>query len=283
MNIDAFKEHRFAPQFAAYTERDVMLYALSLGVCANPLDSNEIFFVYEKNLRVIPSMGAVLANSDSWFTDKKFDVSYVNLLHAEQRAVFHKPLPPSGELRAEYAIRAVRDKGEGRGAFVYFDKSLFDNVSGEHLCTLSITAFLAADGGAGGFGQVPESLPAVPGRAADFVEEVVIGKRAALLYRLNGDRNPLHVDRDVARRAGFETPILHGLCTYGMCGFAMLRRAFNYDTARMRSLNLRFSSPVLPGETLVIEGWETTTGVAFQAKEKVSARQVVANGFASAI
>ena len=281
MNLDALREYEFATTTTSYSDRDVMLYALSLGVCDDPLDEKELPFVYEKNLSALPSMAAVLATPGLWIANKQFGVNFLKVLHGEQRAQFIRPLPPTAELRGEYRVVAVVDKGADKGALVYFDKILSDNKTGEHLCTVSSTLFLRGDGGAGGFGEAPEPLSGVPERAPDFVEEMPVSKKAALLYRLNGDRNPLHVDPDIARKAGFEVPILHGLCAYGVCGFAVLRRAFDYDPAGMKSLDLRFSSPVLPGQTLQVEGWEVDGGVAFQAKVKESDKLAISNGFAA--
>lgn len=281
MNLHAFREHRFESLPASYKDKDTMLYALSLGLCQDPTDARELPFVYEKNLVCLPSMAAVLAHPGAWIMGEKFGVNWVKLLHGEQRAVFHQPLPATADLRGEYRIPAVEDKGAEKGALVYFDKLLYDTKSGAHLCTVSATYFLRADGGAGGFGDVPEPLPAVPARAPDFVDEVKTSRRSALLYRLNGDRNPIHADPDMARKAGFEMPILHGLCTYGICGYSVLRRAFDYDVTRMGSLSLRFSSPVFPGETIRVEGWDTGDGFAFQAIVVERQKLVVSNGFAS--
>jgi acyl dehydratase len=281
MNLDAFRDHQFEPIQAAFSDKDTMLYALSLGLCQDPVDSRELPFVYEKNLVALPSMSAVLAHPGAWITAEKFGVNWVKLLHGEQSAEFHRPLPPAGTLRAEFRIQAVVDKGAEKGALVYFDKLLFDAGDNSHLCTVSATYFLRADGGAGGFGEAPEALPAVPERAPDFVDEIGIGRRAALLYRLNGDRNPIHADPEMASKAGFETPLLHGLCTYGICGYSVLRKALDYDVTRMGSLGLRFSSPVFPGESLRVEGWETGQGVAFQATVTERRQRVVSNGFAA--
>ncbi|MDE0511914.1 MAG: MaoC/PaaZ C-terminal domain-containing protein [Gammaproteobacteria bacterium] len=283
MNLDALRAHEFEPMIASYSDHDVMLYALSLGVCDDPLDENELPFVYEKNLRVLPSITAVLANKGGWITDKKFDVNFVQLLHGEQRAQYVKPLPPSGELSAEYRVSAVVDKGEGKGTLVYIDKILSDNATGDHLCTVTSTLFLRADGGCGSFGEAPAELVKVPESSPDFVEELTTSQRAALLYRLNGDRNPLHADPEIATKAGFEAPILHGLCTYGICGFSILRNALDYDITRLKTLDLRFSSPVLPGETLQVEGWEVDSGIAFQAKVKERDKLVISNGLAATV
>ena len=281
MNLEALREHKFETMITSHTDRDVMFYALSLGVCDNPFDENELPFVYEKNLRVLPSMSSVLASLGLWVTNKEFEINVVKLLHGEQRARYIRPMPPSAELRGEYRIGAVVDKGAGKGALVYFDKILSDNKTGDHLCTVSSALFLRGDGGAGGFGEAPEPLPGVPERVPDFIDEIPTSNRAALLYRLNGDRNPLHVDPELARKAGFELPILHGLCTYGICGFSVLRKAFDYDPTRMKSLDLRFSSPVISGQTLQVEGWDVDAGVAFQAKVKESNKLAISNGFAA--
>ncbi|MFA5630663.1 MAG: MaoC/PaaZ C-terminal domain-containing protein [Porticoccaceae bacterium] len=279
MNLDALRTHKFDPIIAPYTDKDVMLYALSLGVCNDPLDRKELPFVYEKSLVALPSITAILAYPGPWITNPAFDVNFVKLLHGEQRARFFKPLPPTGEIRGEFQVQSVADKGEGKGALVYFDKLLYDNKTGDHLATVTTGLFLRGDGGCGSFGDAPANLPAPPERAPDFVDEIPTSNRAALLYRLNSDRNPIHVDPDIAEKAGFGVPILHGLCTYGICGFSVLRNAFGYDTAKMGSLDLRFSAPVLPGETLVVEGWKTDDGVAFQAKVKERDKQVISNGF----
>ena len=281
MNLEALREHKFEPLVASYTDRDVMLYALSLGVCDDPLDKDELRFVYEKDLVVLPSITAVLCHPGAWITNEKFAVNYVRLLHGEQRAEYYRPLPPEGELRAEYAVRAVVDKGKDRGALVYFDKRLSDNTTGDPLCTVSSTLFLRGDGGSGGFGEAPAPLPAIPERSPDFVDELPTSPRSALFYRLNGDLNPLHADPGTAQQAGFDVPILHGLCAYGICGFSVLRRALGYDTGRLGSLDLRFSSPVVPGETLQVEGWESDGGVAFQARAKERDQLIITNGYAA--
>jgi acyl dehydratase len=279
MDLDALLAHKFDPTVMSYSDNETMLYAISLGVCHDPQDRNELPFVYEKELKALPSMTAVLAHPGAWITRPEFKVNFVKLLHGEQRATFFKPLPPTAELRAEFKISSVVDKGAEKGVLVYFDKLLYDNSNNDHLATVTAGLFLRGDGGCGSFGEVPANLAAVPDRDADFVDEIATSDRAALLYRLNGDRNPIHIDPDIAKKAGFEIPILHGLCTYGICGFSVLRKALGYDTAKMGSLDLRFSSPVMPGETLVVEGWRTDSGTAFQAKVKERDKLVISNGF----
>jgi len=279
MDLKALTGYKFEPKVVRYTDRDVMLYALSLGVCQNPLDENELPFVYEKSLKTLPSISAVLAHPGPWVANPAFKINFVKLLHGEQRAEFFKPLPIEAEIRGEYKISAVLDKGDDKGALVYFDKLLFDNSSDEQLAKVTQVLFLRGDGGCGSYGEVPANLSAVPDRAPDFVEEVTTSKGAALLYRLNGDRNLIHVDPDVAKKAGFSVPIAHGLWAYGICGFSVIRNALGYDPQKMTSLDLRFSSPVLPGETLVVEGWTTEGGTAFQATVKERNKLAISNGF----
>jgi len=280
MNLSAIREHDFKTKRVSYEDRDTMLYALSLGLCQDPQNASELPFVYEKDLQALPSMSAVLAHPGPWVTLSQFEVNYLKLLHGEQRAVFHQPLPASANLRGEFRVSAVQDKGAEKGALVYFDKLLYNADTDDHLCTVSATLFLRADGGAGGFGEVPDALPNVPDRSPDFIDEIKTSRRSALLYRLNGDRNPIHAHPEMARKAGFEEPILHGLCTYGICGYSLLRKALDYDVTRMGSLGLRFSSPVYPGETLHIEGWNTDNGIAFQAIAAEREKLVISNGFA---
>lgn len=279
MDLEALTSYQFEPKVVRYTDRDVMLYALSLGICQDPLDENELAFVYEKSLKTLPSISAVLAHPGPWVAIPEFKINFVKLLHGEQRAEFFKPLPVEAEIRGEYSIRAVLDKGAEKGALVYFDKLLFDNSSNERLAKVTQVLFLRGDGGCGSFGEVPDNLAAVPERAPDFVEEVATSKGAALLYRLNGDRNLIHVDPEVAKKAGFSVPIAHGLWAYGICGFSVIKNALAYDPLKMASLDLRFSSPVLPGETLVVEGWNTEGGTAFQATVKERNKLAISNGF----
>jgi acyl dehydratase len=283
MDLEALTSYQFEPRVVRYTDRDVMLYALSLGVCQDPLDEDELPFVYEKSLKTLPSISAVLAHPGPWVVNPAFGINYVKLLHGEQRAQFFKPLPAEAEIRGEYKISAVLDKGAEKGALVYFDKLLFDNSNDDQLAKITQVLFLRGDGGCGSYGEVPENLAGVPERAPDFVEEVFTSKRAALLYRLNGDRNLIHVDPDVAKKAGFSVPIAHGLLAYGICGFSVLKNALNYDPQKMGSLDLRFSSPVLPGETLVVEGWKVDAGIAFQATVKERNKLAISNGFVASL
>ena len=265
MRLQALLDHRFEPQRVRYSERDTILYALSVGAGQDPLDPHQLRLVYEQGLLALPTMAAVLAQPVGWIANPVFEVDYRRLLHGEQHLTVHRSLPPGGELEATYRVPAVLDKGPERGALVYFEKQLKSGAGGELLCTVLSTLFLRADGGCGSFGTAPFTLPQEPLAAPEFVEEITTPRNAGLLYRLNGDRNPIHVDPGAARQAGFERPILHGLCSYGIAGYLLTRAVCAHEPARLRTLGVRFTAPVYPGETLRIEGRRGADGVRFQA------------------
>jgi acyl dehydratase len=225
-------------------------------------------------------MAAVLVHPGAWIANPAFKVNFLKLLHGEQNLTVHATLPAEGEIEATYQVQAVVDKGEGKGALVYFQKILSDARSGTKLCTVSSTLFCRADGGCGSFGTPPAALPAeIPG-TPEITDELRTTVGSALLYRLNGDLNPIHADPVAASKAGFERPILHGLCTYGVVGYLLTRTACGHDPKRLRSLGARFSSPVYPGETIRIEGVRGNGGVHFRALVPERNQVVLSQGFA---
>jgi acyl dehydratase len=243
-----------------------MLYALSVGAGTGAFDERELSLLYERSLVALPTLAAVLAHPGAWIADPKLEVRFEKLLHGEQRLTVHRPLPASGELEANYQVIAVRDKGPGKGALLYFEKRLMDVTTGQRLCSVLSTLFLRGDGGCGSFGLPPDDLPETPAEGLEAIGELVTDRRAALLYRLNGDRNPLHVDPAFAAKAGFKQPILQGLCTYGIAGYLIGRHLCDFDVTRLRTLSARFTSPVYPGETVRLEGLTGAGGVYFQAR-----------------
>jgi hypothetical protein len=281
MDLQALQEHRFQPNRTAYGFKDTILYALSVGVGGDPQDPSQLRLVYEKGLEALPTMAAVLAHPGAWIAEPRFKVNFLKLLHGEQNLTVHRPLPAEGQIEASYRVRAVIDKGEGKGALVYFEKELKEPGSGEPFCTVSSTLFLRADGGCGSFGTPPEPLPASRAGTAEFSDELKTSVGAALLYRLNGDLNPIHVDPVAASKAGFERAILHGLCTYGVVGYLLTRTVCGNDPSRLRSLGVRFSSPVFPGETIRVEGVRGNGGVHFQASVPERNQVVLSQGFAT--
>lgn len=264
-----------------YTEKDVMLYALGIGLGHNPLDAKQLDFVYEKNLKVFPTIGSVLAFQGFWMRDPRAGITWVKLVHGEQRMRFHKPFSPSATVRGKIRVTHVVDKGADKGAIVVVERDIYDASDNSLLVTVQQTTFLRADGGFGVSDPAPEPLPKVPERAPDHICTLPTLAQAALLYRLNGDINPLHVDPEVADKAGFPKPILHGLCTYGVAAHAVLKTFCDYDPARLSRFDVRFSAPVYPGETIVVEMWKGEGSVVhFQAKVAERDVLVLSNGAA---
>jgi acyl dehydratase len=248
----------------SYTDRETLLYAVSIGMGRDPLDADELPFVFESpELKTVPSLATVLTRIPL-LKDCGYD--YTKVVHGEQRLTLHRPLPPGGELVADARVVAAYDKGAGKGALIYTQTDVRLAEDGEALYTLLSCTFARGDGGFGGpAGQGPEPHP-IPGRAPDLTEAFETRADQALLYRLNGDRNPLHADPGLARRVGFPAPILHGLCTYGIACRAILKRVARYDNARIRALDVRFSRPVYPGEKIETQLWVDGGTVSFRCR-----------------
>ncbi|MCB1510075.1 MAG: MaoC family dehydratase, partial [Hyphomicrobiaceae bacterium] len=183
-----------------------------------------------------------------------------------QGLVIHKPLPPAATLVARTRVTEILDKGADKGALIYTERQLKNKATGEVHATLTSTSFARGNGGFGGKpGPQPEPHP-IPERAPDAVCDLPTLPQAALIYRLSGDPNPLHADPKVATMAGFKAPILHGLCSLGVAGHAILKTYCDYDATRFKSLKLRFASPVYPGETIRTEMWKDGNVISFRAR-----------------
>ncbi|MCU4158927.1 MaoC family dehydratase N-terminal domain-containing protein [Acidiphilium sp. AL] len=258
------------------TRRDTILYALSVGLGQDPLDARQLDFVDQhRTLRVLPSMPVVLGHPGFWLLDPRTGVDAVRVVHGEQSVEILRPLPVEGEVIGRTRITGLVDKGAGRGALLYSEKQVIDAASGDVLALTRSTTFLRGDGGFGGpSGPVRPAHP-MPEGAPEFVVDLPTRPEQALLYRLNGDDNPLHADPTFAEQAGFPRPILHGLCTLGVVAHALLRVLGDYDTTAFRSLDLRFSAPVLPGETIRTEIWRDGS---FRARVLERDEIVVNNG-----
>lgn len=265
----------------SYTERDTILYALGLGFGADPLDEGQLKFVYEEGLMAVPTLAVVLAYPGFWAKDPATGIDWRQVLHGEQGLVIHRPLPSSGTVVGRTRITEILDKGEGKGAILYSDREVYDKASGDLLCTVSGCAVLRGDGGFGGPNGPQPTPHAIPDRAPDLSLDLPTLPQAALIYRLSGDYNPLHADPKVAAAAGFPRPILHGLCTYGVAGHALLKLLCDYDPTRLRRMDCRFTAPVFPGETLRTEIWrEDGKQAAFRCRVVERDRIVLNNGWA---
>jgi acyl dehydratase len=253
---------KFEPTTARYSRKDTMLYALGLGVGSlEPIDANELKYVYEKQLVALPTLAVTIADGAKRLAEPGSGINYRLLLHAEQSLRVHKPLPVEGTVRSETTIDEIYDKGAAKGAIMYMTRKLFDAASGELLITMGTVSFLRGDGGFGGKSEgAPKPRPVPSDRPPDLVTTLPVALNQALIYRLAGDYNPLHIDPEVARSAGFDRPILHGLAAYGMVGRALIKVLCEDDPARLRRLDVRFTSPVYPGEPLHVEIWKLGSG-----------------------
>lgn len=244
----------------SYSEKDVILYALGLGLGLNGDDPHQLRFVYEKDLQILPTQATVLGYPGFWLSDPGTGVNWKQVLHGEQGLIIHRPLAVTGDVVGHTRVEAIIDKGEGKGALLYSTRELLDRRTNEPICTLTTTHFLRADGGFGGPAGPVKPVTALPSTPPDVIHDMPTSRQTALIYRLSGDRNPLHADPDIARSAGFSQPILHGLASFGMAACAVIKCFCNGEPARLRSISVRFSAPVLPGETLRMHMWRSGTG-----------------------
>jgi acyl dehydratase len=280
LNYDALLAWPFEDIEQTYTEKDSILYALGLGVGSDPLEPDQLRFVYEDGLQALPTMAVVLGHPGLYLRDPASGVDWKRMVHGEQGLVLHKPLPPAGTIVSRNRVESIVDKGEGRGALLYATRETRDASTGELLCTTTSTAFCRADGGFGGPSGPIRPVHPVPDRDPDHVVSTPTLPQAALIYRLSGDWNPLHADPAVARDAGFERPILHGLCTYGIAGYAVLGAVVGSRPERLKRFDVRFSAPVLPGDTVTTSIWLEGTGrVAFCCSVAEREVMVIDNGY----
>jgi len=250
----------------SYTRKDAMLYALSLGYGSDPLDAAQLPYVYEPLLQAVPSMGVVLAHPGYWPRTLDTGLNWIKIVHAEQGLVLHKPLPPEADVIGQSRVVDIIDKGAEKGALISYERKIYERSSGDALCTISQTMLARADGGFGGPAKASAPPHAIPARPADYSCVLTTQNNAALLYRLNGDWNPLHADPEVARKAGFARPILHGLATWGLALHAVLKSACNYDAAGIASIFGRFTAPVYPGETFRTDIWRDENVLSFTVR-----------------
>lgn len=274
INYEKFLALKIPDSEHTYTVKDTMLYALGVGVGHDPLDRNQLDFVYEKNLKALPTFACLLGYPGFWVRDLDTGVDWVKIVNGEQGFTLNAPVKPSGTVIGKTRIVEVIDKGPGKGAVIYTERKIADKASGQLLATVTQTTFARADGGFGGPPRESPPLHKLPDRAPDLVCDLDTRPEMALIYRLSADLNPLHADLDVAKAAGFPRPILHGLGTFGVVGHAILKSVFDYDPTNFIAMSGRFSAPVYPGETIRTEIWTDGHLVSFRAL--VPARNVVA-------
>lgn len=248
-----------------WTSTDVLLYHLALGA-----DASDLSYVLEDRLKVLPTFGVVAPNFRMFeppaVTFPGIDIDLSKVLHGTQSITVHGVLPTSGQAVAQSRIADVWDKGK---AAVIIQEATVTTPSGDPLWTTRSGIFARGEGGFGGSRGPSERLPAPTGDPVLEVEVPTLPQQA-LLYRLCGDRNPLHADPAFAAMAGFDRPILHGLCTYGVVCKALVDGLLDGDLSRLETFSTRFAGILFPGESLLIRAWETETG--YQATAIAPAR-----------
>ncbi|MFI6697887.1 MaoC/PaaZ C-terminal domain-containing protein [Streptomyces sp. NPDC050509] len=264
MDPQRLLRREFAPVRQRYTARDSALYALSLGVGADPLDARQLAYVREEDARVFPTLPNVLGYPGFWAREADTGIDWRRLLHVEQSMTLHAPLAPQGEVVGHTRVTGVVDKGVAKGALLHQERRIVEAGSGRLLAEVGQVSLLRGDGGCGSTRDAAAPPHRMPGRPPDAVRDLPTLPQAALLYRLNGDTNPVHADPATARAAGFDRPILHGLCTFGVAVHALLAGALDWDESRLHRLRVRFTAPVLPGETLRTESWTDGDVVSFR-------------------
>lgn len=280
MDYQNIKNWSFPEVVQDYTEKDTILYALGIGFGQEATNPDHLKYVYEQDLQAFPTMSVVLGYPGFWMKDPKAGINWVKLVHGEQRLTIHRPIPAKGRVIGRSRISHVIDKGADKGALVITERTLSDD-QGNALVTIAQTTFCRGDGGLSQSDESPAALEATPDTSPDMTCSLPILEQAALIYRLCADNNPLHADPDVAAKAGYPRPILHGLCTYGVAARAIVQTACGNDASKLMCLNTRFSSPVFPGETLIVEMWrDGSKGVRFRAKVAERDIVVLSHGYA---
>ncbi|NNM71609.1 MaoC/PaaZ C-terminal domain-containing protein [Enterovirga aerilata] len=266
----------------ALTRRDTILYSLGIGVgIGEPGGAEALRFAYEPELAAFPTMATILAYPGFWQREPRFGLDWRRILHGEQSVRIHQPLPVEGVLVGRTEIDGIFDKGADKGALIYSRREIRDEATGDLVATIIQGSFLRGDGGFGGSAEGAPRPHSVPERAPDVTIDLRTRPEQALIYRLSGDYNPLHVDPDVARAAGFTRPILHGLCTYGVAGRAVLAGLCDGEPERLTRIDCRFTAPLYPGETIRTEIWREGEGrAAFRSSVAERGVVVLNNGLA---
>ncbi|NEW92541.1 MaoC family dehydratase [Rhodopseudomonas sp. BR0M22] len=276
---DELKALKTTGQQYSYTDRDVMLYAYGIGMGADPMDEKELAFVNEatyteRPLKVVPTFASVAA----WGAGPgEMNLNRLLVVDGERDITFHRPMPVAANITADSSVVEVYDKGKDKGVVIRHQTILRDEA-GEALATLLASRFARGDGGFGGPALEQPEPHKMPDRAPDRSVDISTRPDQALIYRLCGDRNPLHSDPEFAQKAGFPRPILHGMCTYGLTCRGVLQTYADYDASAFRQHAVRFSSPVYPGETVTMDMWKDGNVISFEARVKARNVTVIKSG-----
>lgn len=259
----------------SYSDKDSILYSLGVGLGNDPMNMAELKYVYENSQVALPSMATNFQYHSPLLL--KANINFILVVHGEQKLSFSNPLPVSGDFISNAKVIGCYDKGAGKGAIIDVETTINLKKDNTEICKLVSTTFARGDGGFGG-PESPKSEIFRPEGDPDFVHEIKTKPDQALIFRLSGDFNPLHSDPNFAKTAGFEKPILHGMCTYGIACRSLVESVCEGDAKRLKKFDCRFSSPVYPGETIVTEMWKNGSKVYYQSKVKERDKIVIKNG-----
>lgn len=260
-----------------YTARDGILYALGLGIGADAAatDPAALRHLLEHDLVPVPTFATMLAYPGAWYANPDYGLDPTMMVNGAQSLTLHAELPTEALVTSLLEVDALTDKGPGRGALIHTRRTLWLEEAGSPLATIRQTYFCRGAGGFGGASTGPELAPTeMPDRAADATVLLPTRRDAALLFRLSGDWNLIHASPDVARTAGFERPILHGLATFGMVAHAV----HEFLRGRLITVEARYSAPVLPGDRLNCEIWKTPEAAAFRVTNELTGQIALDHG-----
>lgn len=261
----------------SWTENDIILYNLGVGAGVPPTDPLELKYAYEAELQAVPTFGTIppFGMMMNMAAIEGLEINLAQILHGEHELIVHRPIPTSGAVTQSGGVVAIYDKGKGALAVLEITSVL--EKTGQDLFTNRAAIYVRGEGGFGG-DKGPSVGNHPPDRAADYVVESPTLPQQALLYRMaSGDKNPLHADPAFAAMAGYERPILHGLCSYGIVAKAAVDSVFDGDTDRFGSFQARFSGHVFPGETLVTSIWDEGDHLIVSARAKERDTKVLSN------
>lgn len=264
LDLERLRNYRVPDCRESYDARDTILYALGVGAGLSK-NVDEQDFVFERDLKALPTMALVLGTPGFWAMDPRTGIDWAQVLHGEQSLRLHRPLPAQGELVGTTVVTDIADKGAGKPVYIRSVRKLA-TLSGAAIAEMEDVWVLRGAGGFGGQRDLPSrSIPPMPDSTPGASLDLPTSPNQAMLYRLSGDRNPLHVDAAIARQGGFDTPILHSLSTMGVIGRAIVHLCCEGDPSRLSSLSLRFTSPVIPGEAIRTEVWQDGCDIRFRA------------------
>ncbi|XP_057346705.1 peroxisomal multifunctional enzyme type 2 [Manis pentadactyla] len=273
--------YKLPPFSSTYTELEAIMYALGVG--ASPKDPEDLKFIYEgsSDFSCLPTFGVIIAQKSIMGGGLAelpgLSINFAKVLHGEQYLELYKPLPRAGKLRCEGVVADILDKGSGLVILV----DVYSYAESELICYNQFSVFLVGSGGTGGkrTSDKVKAAVAIPNRPPDAVLTDTTSLNQAALYRLSGDWNPLHVDPNFASLAGFDKPILHGLCTFGFSARHILRQFADTDVSRFKAIKVRFVKPVYPGQTLQTEMWKEGNRIHFQTKIQETGDIVISNAY----